>query len=338
MTTTEAITGSLYPPFDPAPNVIQALARVMDELPGIGKTEQSPQGYAYRGIEQITQHAQPLFAKHGVVLAPHAVEWRETVNLTINGRPWTEEKMIIHYRCYGPGGALDYIDIEVPSAGRDNADKGPQKAMTAAYKYALLQTLCISDAKDDVDSHPAAEADAYDPEAPSSWATKERMLAIREACKVLRERGQEVTDSNDDGEVSVLNTPLLVRQEGNLVAAVTNAEAQAILDSLTDLIMKPAEEPPSEPQEPVAQPEAESPPETPAEPETATQAPEPEPPGAAPEGEHPDVTKARALSYVTQLNLGVVREQLTARDLPLDGTPAKVRARLVDAIAAEARA
>jgi hypothetical protein len=53
---------------------------------------------------------------------------------------------------FGPGGAQDFIDVgPIPAIGRDNSDKGTSKCMTQAFKYALLQTLCIGDAKDDAD-------------------------------------------------------------------------------------------------------------------------------------------------------------------------------------------
>ncbi|MFF0904039.1 UNVERIFIED_CONTAM: ERF family protein [Kocuria sp. CPCC 205316] len=144
-------------------NVIQALARVMEELPAIGKENKSQQGYNYRGIEQITAHAQRLFGKYGIVFVPHVQE-RKTVDLVVNGKPWTEEQLHVGYTVYGPGGITDKIEVgPVLGLGRDNSDKGANKAITQAYKYALLQTLCISDAKDDADSDHAHEADPEPP-------------------------------------------------------------------------------------------------------------------------------------------------------------------------------
>lgn len=148
-------------PERPAPtNVVQALARVMEDLPGIGKDNRSEQGYQYRGIEAITAHAQQLLGRYGVVYVPH-VERREVKDLTINGKPWTEDEAWVTYTIYGPGGLEDNI-VAGPfvALGRDNSDKGMNKAMTQAYKYALLQTLCIGDHKDDADQDVAREADA----------------------------------------------------------------------------------------------------------------------------------------------------------------------------------
>lgn len=154
---------------DPAPtgeraadNVIQALTRVIRDLPAIGKEQQASSqqgGYSYRGIEQITGHTQRLFAEHGIVFTPRVVHY-ETRDLLVNSKPWTDTITLVEYDVYGPGGIEDKITIgPLLSIGRDNSDKGATKCLTQAFKYALLQALCISDAKDDADGT-THEADA----------------------------------------------------------------------------------------------------------------------------------------------------------------------------------
>jgi hypothetical protein len=120
-------------------------------------------GYSYRGIESITRETQKLLGKHGVVFVPEVLSW-DTEHLTVNNKPWTDTKLRVQYRVFGPGGLEDSIVVgPICAIGRDNSDKGANKAMTQAFKYALLQTLCIGDAKDDGDlaSH---EADAQAPD------------------------------------------------------------------------------------------------------------------------------------------------------------------------------
>lgn len=153
-------------PFDPPTvtyrKVTQALAAVMADLPAIGKdgrADPKQGGYAYRGIEQITKHAQGLFAKHGVVMVPQ-VESCEVRDITVAGKPWTDTTLHVTYEVHGPAG--DSVKVRTVGIGRDNSDKGANKAMTQAFKYALLQLLCISDAKDDVDGQ-THEADAPRP-------------------------------------------------------------------------------------------------------------------------------------------------------------------------------
>ena len=177
------VAAQLTPLADAGPsNVIEALAAIRRDLPGIGKDQQASAqqgGYAYRGIEAITAAAGPLMGRYGVVFAPEVVEER-TVDVIVGGKPWTDTRLKVLYRVYGPGGIDDCLTIgPLLTIGRDNSDKGANKAMTQAYKVALLQVLCIGDSKDDGDqaSH---EADAPDPEADArrlGWADAATMKA-----------------------------------------------------------------------------------------------------------------------------------------------------------------
>ena len=149
-------------------SVTEALAAVIAEMPGIGKTNQASAqqgGYAYRGIEAITREVQPLFARHGIVVAPHVHSY-EVDNIEVNGKPWTDTRLLVSYTVYGPGGLEDRIEAgPILAIGRDNADKGANKCMTQAFKYLLLQLLCVSDAQDDGDRH-SVEADQRRPTGP----------------------------------------------------------------------------------------------------------------------------------------------------------------------------
>lgn len=145
----------------PAANVIEALRRVMRDLPAIGKEGVGPQSqgsYKFRGIEQIMRHAVPLFSRHGVVFTPHRVDLLPHTDTLSGGKPAVDERVVVTYRVYGPGGPEDYIEVQAPGVGRDSTDKGSNKAMTAAYKYALTQTLGVADEKDDGDQY-GMEAD-----------------------------------------------------------------------------------------------------------------------------------------------------------------------------------
>lgn len=167
----------------PAVCVTEALRRVMRDLPGIGKdnTASAQQGgYAYRGIEQITKEAQRLFAEHGVVFVPRVIA-HDTRDLIVNSKPWTDTILMVEYDVFGPGGREDRITVgPLVGIGRDNSDKGANKALTQTFKYALLQSLCISDAKDDADgtTHEADERQA--PQEPAVAALRARdEVAVR---------------------------------------------------------------------------------------------------------------------------------------------------------------
>lgn len=154
---------ALGPDDRPAANVVEALLRVMRDMPAIGKDRRGPsdQGsYAFRGIEDITRRTAALFARHGVLMVPHVKRWEWEV-FEKGGKRWTDDMVEVEYECFGPGGVNDRIVIgPVPGRGRDNSDKGSNKAMTGAWKYALTQALQIADQKDDNDAnHDEVDAD-----------------------------------------------------------------------------------------------------------------------------------------------------------------------------------
>lgn len=179
----EASTPPPEPPSEPTPpeipeppdptNVITAIARVMAEIGGIKKltsAERQRRGmsggdgglaYAFRGIDQLAQAAQPLFGRYGVVMVPTVLDTTVT-DILVKGNPWTDTAIEVRYDIYGPGGVTDRIESVVTGLGRDNSDKGVNKAMTGAFKNLLLRILCVGDPQDDTDGH-TNEADNREP-------------------------------------------------------------------------------------------------------------------------------------------------------------------------------
>jgi hypothetical protein len=141
-------------------NVIEAIARVMADMKGVGKDQQNrDQGYSFRGIEDVTATLQPVLGKHCVVIVPHEIDHRRESFTVKSGATWTDDFIKISYSIYGPGGATDMIEAgPFLGVGRDNSDKGANKARSMAYKYMLTEVFCIGDKKDDADGEtPPAE-------------------------------------------------------------------------------------------------------------------------------------------------------------------------------------
>ena len=144
------------------PHVIAALSAVMNDLPAIGKGDKSPQGYQYRGIEAITKQLQPLLSKHGVVIVPNATIVKVEHSPAMK-EGWTDTFLDCEWTIYGPGGVDDRIVARTTGIGRDNSDKGANKAATQAFKYLLLQMLSIADKADDADGASYDHARATEP-------------------------------------------------------------------------------------------------------------------------------------------------------------------------------
>lgn len=118
--------------------------------------------YAYRGIDDVAQKAQPLLGKHGVAIVPR-VGSHEVADVEVGGKPWTSHTVVVHWDIYGPGGIEDRIEATTIGEGRDNSDKGVNKATTSAYKNLLLKLFSIGDPSDDTD-HEKPETSSRGPQ------------------------------------------------------------------------------------------------------------------------------------------------------------------------------
>lgn len=104
--------------------------------------------YKYASESDIIEAIRPHMVAQGLMLAPSGI--RERVHSTFligkNKTEMSRTDVIVCYRLYHIGGAS--IDIEVMGCGMDNTDKDPNKAMTGAKKYALLQAFLLSTGDD----------------------------------------------------------------------------------------------------------------------------------------------------------------------------------------------
>lgn len=231
-------------------NVIQALARVIEEMPAVAKDAQYSGGgsgtYSYRSIEAVTAAAQHLLGKYGLVPCPRVVS-RKTIDVQVGGKPWTQDELEIVYRFYGPGGVEDYIDVgPVWGLGRDNSDKGTNKASTQAYKVALIQLLCVGDSRHDADSERAENDDRPAPPPPPKTEGWESAEQEAQAHKDITHR---LTALPEDHPVRIAGR-VMREKHGWPVALERLAELRDLLDDAEKPSAPPqdAKEAPSGPQ------------------------------------------------------------------------------------------
>jgi len=131
--------------------VHQAIAEVINELGGIGKTGRNKeQGYNFRGIDAILMELHPLFGKYGIFFSPEILERIYEERTSKQGNIGHCAHLHVRYTVYGPTG--DSIQLSTWGEGLDYSDKSTNKAMTAAFKYALFQLFAICDPAEDGDS------------------------------------------------------------------------------------------------------------------------------------------------------------------------------------------
>lgn len=154
----------------------QAIVNIMRDLDAIGKTKKNAaQGWSFRGIDDMYNALHPLFAKHGVFVAPSAVSREHTVREQSGKAPQLYVVLGMEYTLYAADGSCVTIG-PIYSEGLDTSDKATNKALSMAQKYMLIQTFLVptedledGDAADEriAPSEPARKEDPRRPPAAS---------------------------------------------------------------------------------------------------------------------------------------------------------------------------
>lgn len=131
-------------------SVYEALNDVMAEVRSVGKGDYNQkQGFAFRGIDAVVNAVGPVLRRHRVIVVPSATEAHYRDVMSAKQTPMRECTVVVTYRIYGPAG--DHIDAQVAGEAMDIGDKGTPKAMSVAFRTALLQALCLPTNEPDPD-------------------------------------------------------------------------------------------------------------------------------------------------------------------------------------------
>lgn len=141
----------LVGPQDPPLNIHDALAAVMDEVTKIDKGDRNDfHNFMFRGIDRVLNNVGPAFRNHGIVPLPELVSLDSRDLTTEKGKTAREVTVVVIYTFLGPAG--DSVKCKVPGEASDVSDKAVSKAMSVAYRTALIQTLAIPTGDADPDA------------------------------------------------------------------------------------------------------------------------------------------------------------------------------------------
>lgn len=121
------------------------LPKVMESIGAVGKGRkaQMPGGsYAFRGIDDLYNAVQPSLIKHGITIVPVGMEISRRDIIERQGKgPLLYTVVSATYRFVASDGS--FVEAKTIGEAMDTGDKGCNKAMSAAMKYAMFQVLCI---------------------------------------------------------------------------------------------------------------------------------------------------------------------------------------------------
>lgn len=133
------------------PNLHHRILGIMKELDYVAKGDKTVNGqYRFVSHDAVTAKLHPLLVKYGVTIIPNMESMTQEGNRTTVSIRFT----FVNADC-----PADNFTVQYFAQGIDPGDKGPGKAISYAYKYALLKTFCL-ETGDDPDNDAKA---AYEP-------------------------------------------------------------------------------------------------------------------------------------------------------------------------------
>lgn len=182
--------------------IAEALSEIMKTVGGIAKKDRNQsQGFNFRGIDSVVNAVSPALQKFGVVVVPSVEEYDyQTVEIGKNRTAMGHVRVKVTYTFIGANG--DAIKATVVGEAMDSGDKATAKAMSVAFRTALLQSLSLPTDEVDPDATSYERSSGTDVLAPSAIIIK-----IHEATTIesLSEIGQYITTNKDSYPVGLLD-------------------------------------------------------------------------------------------------------------------------------------
>jgi len=174
--------------------VVQALNEVMKSVGAIAKKDRNQaQGFNFRGIDSVVNAVSPALQKYGVIVTPDVLDYQyATVEIGRNRTAMGHVRVQVAYTFHGPSG--DFIVSTVAAEAMDSGDKASAKAMSVAFRTALLQTLCLPTDEVDPDATSYERSNADDVLSPSAVMIKVTSSPNDEALALV---GQYITANKD---------------------------------------------------------------------------------------------------------------------------------------------
>lgn len=143
---------------------VEAIAAVMVDVQGVAKRQQNEsQGFNFRGIDAVVNAVGPALRTHGVVVVPQVEDYQYgSVEVGRNRTPMGHVRVTVRYRWHGPEG--DYIDSVTVGEAMDSGDKATAKAMSVAFRTAMLQALALPTDEPDPDTQVYERSPGITPE------------------------------------------------------------------------------------------------------------------------------------------------------------------------------
>lgn len=187
-----------------ATGIFTAMQEVMKEVGAVRKAERNThQNFNFRGIDAVINAVSPAFRKHGVFCTPTVIDSTyESVQVGQNRTNMGHARVTVRYTFHATDGSS--ISATVSAESMDSGDKATAKAMSVAYRTALLQTLCLP--TDDVD--PDAETYVRSDPAPRTTRPQPETRTAERTSAPPQEKSNKSAPKRSDAQANLMRNLL----------------------------------------------------------------------------------------------------------------------------------
>lgn len=127
--------------------IYQKMNQVMRDIGPVTKDQKNQaQGFKFRGIDQFVNALYPALVRHGVFMTPRATFFNTEIKEVTrsSGKAGVDKhvSILMEYDFFAEDGSKVTVG-PIPAEGVDSGDKATNKALSAALKYALIQTFTV---------------------------------------------------------------------------------------------------------------------------------------------------------------------------------------------------
>ena len=136
-----------------APAIYGQLAQVMADCTHVAKRDRNEhQRFLFRGIDAVVNAVGPILREHKVIVLPQVRDVTYEQVATSGGKASTACRVLVDY-VFVSGVDGSTLTATVAAESWDTGDKATPKAMSVAFRTALLQALALPTDEPDPDSH-----------------------------------------------------------------------------------------------------------------------------------------------------------------------------------------
>lgn len=214
--------------------IYQNIIKAMNEVNSISKDNYNKiQNFKFRGIDDVMNTMHPILSKNNIFVAPEVESFEREERTSKNGGLIIYTVATIKLTFYAEDGSN--IIIKVVGEAMDSGDKGMNKAMSIAYKYALFQVFCIPTEDD-----PDKDSYTLTPKQQTNKNTKTSQLAKQTAKQTAKQqtpRQNLITKEQKETLINLIESAgLILTSELPKINSLTVDRYDKALDYYTNLV------------------------------------------------------------------------------------------------------